>query len=70
LDNGDDLHFDEEKGIVNLDTGEVVLDIKLIYPGNYGIIEDIDEEEKDHKGSVGDSEDDDFEEEEDEEDDK
>jgi hypothetical protein len=31
LENGDDLVFDELKGIVNEETGEVVLDIKFIY---------------------------------------
>jgi hypothetical protein len=60
LDNGDDLYFDEEKGIINRDTGEVVLDIKSIYGDNEG---DVKEEEKDDLDSL--EEEEDYEEEED-----
>jgi hypothetical protein len=49
LENGDDIIFDEEKGIINDETGEVVIDIKIIR-GDFGNLTiDKDDDESDEK---------------------
>ncbi len=35
IDNGDDLEYDEKRGIINVDTDEVVIDIKMILGYNF-----------------------------------
>jgi hypothetical protein len=59
LQNGDDLIFDEKRGIINEDTDQVVLDIKYIYStgteGDTGIAE---EEKNDDVSSDEDAEED------------
>jgi hypothetical protein len=54
LQEGEDIIFDEEKGIINDETGEVVIDIRIIRGDfeNLGLSKDDDENEKNNIGSA------------------